>query len=110
MWGLKVSQDRILAKNIVDLMLDKQISANYTFAKYGNDQFFLAHHVYKLIVKNSVIHDAYCCTKLDGTPWPTRRVGNCFVGSTSWCDEYLGSVVECPYECRPKEHKDWSQC
>ena len=111
MWGLKVAMNRSFANYIVETMRDPGISENYTFKKYGNDQTFLSNYVYKFIVADSVIHDAYSCGVLNGTPWPTRRIGGCFVGSTSWCDEWsLYAGTECPEVCRPKDHMDWTRC
>ena len=109
MWGLKVAMNRSLANSIVETMLNPNLSKNYTFKTYGNDQKFLTDYVYKSLVSNSVIHDAYSCRALNGTPWPTQRVGNCFVGSIWGCDEW-GSIQECPEACRPKDHMDWTHC
>ena len=52
----------------------------------GVDQDFLKHHVYGLIKNNSLIHDSFTCAIFDGTAFPSKRVGNCFIGSTDGCD------------------------
>ena len=61
-------------------------------------------------------HDSYLCKKYTNTiPFPTQRIadGHCnFVG----CRENTSDIInftknyECPYECRPVDHKDWKFC
>ena len=109
MWGLKAAKERGLAQRIVDLVTDSKTAAKYPF-RYGNDQSFLSNYVYKLIFGDSIIHDAYHCSDLNGTPWPSRRAGDCFVGNIYGCNETSGTAADCPVKCRPIDHKDWVQC
>ena len=63
--------------------------------------------------KDMVAHDSWHCKGFPSPmnrPWPVRRrVGNKvvlphFVGQTS------KKMVECPIECRPEEHPEWTFC
>ena len=75
----------------------------------GADQHFLTQHVYPFVKSNSIIHDSYLCTSYGGDGFPTKRIGNCFIGSTEACNT-TASFTECPKQCRPKEHQDWTTC
>lgn len=63
--------------------------------------------------EHTLVHDSFNCRRIVGDkPWPTQRVGNCYVGSDVECDEN-GRIEEnftCPIKCRPKEHPDWISC
>lgn len=110
MWGLKTYKNRSLARKIFNDILNVYNSSieNRDIPK-GVDQDFLKHHVYSLIKNNSLNHDSFTCAIFDGTAFPSKRVGNCFIGSTDGCD--AGSKFpDCPIECRPKQHLDWYQC
>lgn len=56
-----------------------------------------------------MVHDSYLCTSFKNVkPWPTKRVGNCYVGSPIECGE--GEIFyPCPLQCRPNE-SDWLYC
>ena len=83
----------------------------------GADQVALARVVAPRAAKDSLIHDSYLCKSdlIKGSmpaPWPTRRkhfedptVPN-FVGNTG----DFSIALECPVECRPREHPDWNTC
>ena len=64
--------------------------------------------MWPLAKEDMVAHDAWHCQKFPSPmnrPWPVRRrVGGNFVGQTS------RKMVECPIECRPKEHPEWTFC
>ncbi len=83
MWGFFNSRDRRLANKLFNLIIDRNTSMidnNKQQNTYNVDQTFLANVVHPLIVNNSVVHDSYLCKTLGGEPFPTKRVGNCFIG------------------------------
>ena len=98
MWGFKSKSDKYLANIIYKLILDKRIATKYNNeSKIQGDQNFLADYIYPLIKDNSLIHDSYFCRSyLDSEPFPTKRLGNCFVGAYAreGCNQ---SVLECPF-------------
>jgi hypothetical protein len=84
MWGAKNKLDRKFSNSIIEKILDKRIADDYKRRPKGLDQEFLSVYVYYQIRSNSVIHDSYTCNLYkDSTPWPTKRIGDCFVGSPS---------------------------
>ncbi len=108
MWGYKKSEDKKLALNIFKTIL-KQTYGH----EWNNDQKFLKDFVLEHALKSSITHDAYIeCGKQGIEPWPSKRIGKCFVGSRSAdCDDKTTKpILPCPEECRPKEHKDWLYC
>lgn len=112
MWGMKSSRDRSLSKKIFALTIDNRLFAKYNPNRKhlkGRDQDFLAQNVKHLINDISIVHDSFSC--LDSTnAWPTRRQGNCFVGSPHTCEVNVSNFYTCPLRCRPKEHVDWIYC
>lgn len=115
MWGLKLSQNRTLAKNFFYKLQDKTMAAGFLrrgVSRKWLDQQFLAVHVYKDIKKLSIIHDSYLCKVYkDSKPYPTKRKGNCFVAMMQLTNCYEGKMFPpCPIECRPKNHQDWDRC
>ena len=60
-------------------------------------------------------HDSYTCrTFYKTTPFPTKRkngIGN-FVGSVIALGDTIpfSSKYECPWKCRPYQHKNWTFC
>jgi hypothetical protein len=116
MFDFNNERDRNLANHLFALMIDRRVSevfnANCDSPK-NNDQQFLSDYVYPLVVENSLIHDSYLCRSFPGSsPWPTRRLGDCFVGSTGECNESttLLDYFVCPKKCRPKKHPEWVTC
>ena len=115
MWGFYNLRDRNLSNFIFSLFANPKIAEtynkNYTNPK-GFDQYFLKDKVYKLIKFKSIIHDSYHCNKSGflGTPFPTRRIGDYFVGSKY--DNYNSNrtFFECPVNCRPENNKNWTTC
>lgn len=111
MWGMKTKIDLKLSQNIFSMIMNKTLSIIYN--QNGNsakeaDQDFLRDHVYRLIRKNSTIHDSYHCLRFaDSQPFPTQRINDDHVGS------YISNktkIFPCPFECRPSEHKNWEFC
>jgi len=107
MWGSrKTESNSKLLTSLVDTLIT---TMNSSWTK-GYDQDLLEQHVWPLVKNVTVVHDAYLCTRYRAPhtrPWPTRRnIGTWnFVGSA-------GSSIEreCPPECRPKNHQDWTTC
>jgi hypothetical protein len=113
MWGFKNARDRKLAKRIFELALSKEIADRYNPNRNSPDfvdEEFLKDHVFSLIKDKSLVHDSFYCHHWGGNPWPTRRLGNCFVGKPGSCDVNGTDFDECPVQCRPKEHTDWKTC
>lgn len=118
MWGFKPKDDRALAKRIFQLVIDPNLASYYYNPNSNNiknyktgDQDFLANHVYSLIARRAVIHDSYACMfHRYSSAWPTQRQGNCYVGSSWFCNATLSNYYECPVECRPKDNPDWIYC
>ena len=112
MWGFNSARNRNLANQIFQVIIDKSISANFNAnlqSPKGQDQFFLTQYVYPSLRQNSIIHDSYLCMAYGGDAFPTKRQGNCYVGSPSDCNA-TAIFIECPLKCRPKEHQDWKEC
>ena len=65
--------------------------------------------MYSLFKKKALIHDSYTCQKFGGTPFPTQRIGDCYVGRVGDCNS-TGHFMSCPVECRPEQHLDWKTC
>ena len=95
-------------------MIDSKITKNYNMKKNQKkkDQHFLIAYVYPLLRNVSVIHDSHLCKLYkDSKPFPTRRIGACFIGSTDYDNSCINKKFHlCPEECRPKNHKDWTTC
>ena len=84
MWGFYNSRNRPLANKLFNLIIDRNTSLKDNKKQqnsYNVDQVFLANVVYPLIVNNSVVHDSYLCSSFGGDAFPTRRLGDCFIGS-----------------------------
>lgn len=115
MWGFRTGLNRPLARRIFHLAIDDQITKLYKPRTKSSDQDFLRENVYDLVVDDSIIHDSFTCrmfAKRESTqPWPTKRQGNCFVGSPGECSSADDAPFHvCPVHCRPKNHTDWTFC
>ena len=112
LWGFKTELSRRVANDIYDLIVHEKIASLYKSDplknRPGSDQYFLSDYVWPQIKADSIVHDSFNCFKLNGSPFPTQRVGNCFVGC-SHCDPN-GTFFKCPIVCRPKNHSDWIYC
>lgn len=115
MWGFASYKKRNLADELFKLFINRDHQKNIYNKhrnKKGNDQFFLSNHVYHRLKPFSMIHDSYLCTFYnDGVPFPSQRIGNCFV-STGYSFEICSKekALSCPARCRPKDHQDWQAC
>ena len=110
MWGFYNSRDRNLANKIFDLIKNPEISKTYLKSSKVGDQKFLKEYVYDLVKEKSIAHDSYACFLYGSDPFPTKRVGNCFVGSPNDGCNPNSTFNECPAKCRPKDHQDWISC
>lgn len=120
LWGLSVSKNRSLAKQIYQTLLNKEIMRPYNNKMYLEDQFFLTAYVWPTAKLNSTVHDSYFCNDYGGIYFPTKRENtNCFVSCSNCClnktklmkvgyisRESVGK--ECPLSCR--KQKEWNFC
>ena len=62
--------------------------------------------------RHALIHDSFNCNmNMSGEPWPTQRLGDCYVGSIYECNkDAINEFPTCPDACRPKDHKNWTSC
>ena len=88
MWGFYNNRDRSLADKIFSYLIDPTISAKFNTPneanKYLGDELFLKEYVYPLIKNNSISHDSYNCNQSAGKPFPSKRVGSCYIGRNSF--------------------------
>ena len=78
----------------------------------GLDQDLLKEHLWPVAKKDMVAHDSWHCKWFESPmnqPWPVRRKmeGRNFVGSVT---EKHRLTAECPAECRPRKHPEWTLC
>ncbi|RNA21102.1 hypothetical protein BpHYR1_032223 [Brachionus plicatilis] len=113
MWGFASEKDRTLASEIFKIIFDpshERWHANHVNEKQA-DQIFLKKYLWHKVEKNFTSHDSFHCLKYKSRPFPSQRPWfYCHVGGYGCCGpEFLNSSFphECPYECRPKEHKEW---
>ncbi|XP_046448599.1 uncharacterized protein LOC124197263 [Daphnia pulex] len=108
LWGAKVHQRRRDIGRVVEKMFKRPMPSFH-----GVDQLLLKFYLWPLAVKDSVIHDSYCCETFPSSsllPFPTRRQdSSSFVGSV-YTNQSLPSPGMCPEKCRPQRHPDWNEC
>ncbi len=85
----------------------------------GTDQEALARFFWPWARRRTMAHDAYFCTEARYAaalwrPFPTRRrrgPGN-FVGGVTRnrAELRLDEKWQCPRDCRPQQHQDWTHC
>lgn len=113
MWGFKRHLDPEKANLIFSLITDKEMSKKFnpnSNSPKGFDQTFLSTVVYEIISNKWLEHDSYLCSFFTNSkPFPTKRIGNCFVGGIGSCNE-TALFYTCPKECRPKNHLNWIFC
>lgn len=112
LWGFRNQIDRDLSKELFDLVTSTKIARKYNrdgTSPKGNDQSFLSRHVYTKIWRKSIIHDSYYCRQFpNSVAFPTRRNGTSYVGNL--LEQETEPPKECPIECRPEDHNDWTFC
>lgn len=113
MWGLKVKKARKFGKELYEKIIDKNVTSKYNpklAHTRGYDQDFLADYAYEKLRSESIIHDSFLCNNFsDSKPWPTKRIGDCFVGIIGKCNPNKKFKI-CPNSCRPINHLDWTSC
>ena len=118
MWGYKSIHNKqvshIVFKKIVFKKFASIYNQNLKNAK-GADQNFLRDQVYSLLKSDSLIHDSYLCDYYANTsPFPTKRIGSCFVGAADdFGDCSIASAEQlsnyiCPIKCR--YNLNWKFC
>lgn len=111
MWGFRNEVNRKLGEKLLSRVISKDMGEKYNAngqSPKGNDQFFLSKYVWPDLVDKSIIHDSYTCDKyVNSEPFPTQRKSKNYVGNLQ---EDEVRVKECPVQCRPKDHKDWTFC
>ena len=79
--------------------------------EWGPDQNFLRRYVWRWAKRDVLSHDSFHCKKFSNTrAFPTQREEgeNNFVGAVN--NDNYSLAVECPWKCRPNDHKDWKNC
>jgi hypothetical protein len=116
MWGFRPALNRTFSSNVLKKILDRAVVVQ--FGGRG-DQRFLSDIIWPHIQNYVIAHDSFLCRESYGKnsqPWPTRRPPltndtNCFVGCVRpCCNAGKHPFGECPMECRPKNHTDWTFC
>lgn len=80
------------------------------------DQMLLKRVVWPEVLDNMLAHDSYFCGNphfrswRPSVPFPTRRDGFLFVGWGPARGEEQSGIIDCPVQCRPPNHLDWSLC
>ncbi|CAB4060741.1 unnamed protein product [Lepeophtheirus salmonis] len=115
-WAVKVDRHRKEFKSsFKKLFKDTSGLAYINRTLGGYDQVALSKYVWPWAKWRALSHDSYLCKKYPRTsPFPTKRVegiGN-YVGSVVSLNATIGftSASECPFKCRPRDHKDWIFC
>jgi len=113
-WGARLGPSNSTVRKLFSKAFHKA-SLDYIFwavrTAWGPDQNFLKKYIWPWARWSSLSHDSYSCTKFPYTkPFPTRRdVGeNNFVAAVVEVKDILEE--ECPVECRPQDHPDWTTC
>ena len=110
LWGMRLTTEGSMRPGFVQLF-DKMLSRGVKWYR-GLDQVLLRQYVWPVARQDMVAHDSWYCERFPSPmnrPWPVRRRrgGRNFVGSAS---EGHSITRECPRECRPREHPEWTLC
>lgn len=116
MWGFRPALNRTFSKYVLQTILNRSLVIGYNGR---GDQGFLSDNIWPHIQNHIIAHDSFLCMKpysKGSRPWPTRLLPlsnntNCFVGcSRPCCQPSKYPFSECPKDCRPKIHIDWTMC
>ena len=118
MWGYKSAVNKHVSNVVFKKVVFKKLASLYNQnlnSPKGADQRFLKDHVYSLLKTDSLIHDSYLCDYYENTsPFPTERIGSCFVGApddfgdcSNVSSEQLSTYI-CPINCR--YNLNWKFC
>ena len=110
MWCFRPQNSPTKAKHSLKLMLENAGKRSSTSeATKGNDQFMLQRYLWPKVKNDVIQHDSYLCKSYPGSiAYPSQRssIIEIIGASRSWGFE----AMECPKECRPKDHQDWLYC
>ncbi|XP_063884453.1 LOW QUALITY PROTEIN: uncharacterized protein LOC135113216 [Scylla paramamosain] len=80
------------------------------------DQMLLKRVVWPEVLDSVLAHDSYFCanphfqSRHRAVPFPTRRDGRLFVGWGRTRADERKTIIDCPVQCRPRNHLDWRLC
>ncbi|CAG0889970.1 unnamed protein product, partial [Darwinula stevensoni] len=106
LWGAKVSQNRGHVQHLGRKLIFESGRSNND----GWDQQLLKNVLWPEAHQDFLVHASFHCDKFgDGETraFPTRRPGGFWLGSGT---RHPPIFDECPLNCRPKEHPDWTTC
>ncbi|XP_042855242.1 uncharacterized protein LOC122242092 isoform X2 [Penaeus japonicus] len=110
-WGAH-NKDLDLMRSLRDVMYSKPQSE-----KYNHDQKLLKAVVWPVARTSVLNHESFTCKKWrrehgPAVPFPTQRVEGTYCGWGTYkvAEAKLVAKSECPVECRPKDHQDWTRC
>ncbi|XP_042855238.1 uncharacterized protein LOC122242091 [Penaeus japonicus] len=110
-WGAH-NKDLDLMRSLRDTMYSKPQTE-----RYGHDQRLLKSVLWPVARTNVLNHDSFTCVKWrrehgPAVPFPTQRVEGTYCGWGTYkvAEAKLVAKSECPVECRPKDHQDWTRC
>jgi len=115
MWGFRPSLSPNISQIIHNRIHNEAIVKKYTRRA---DQTFLSDYVWPMAKTNAIVQDSFLCKSKFGSqtePFPTQRISpnetNCFIGCVRpCCGKGTLPFKECPIECRPKNHPEWTYC
>ncbi|CAF0708504.1 unnamed protein product [Brachionus calyciflorus] len=116
-WGVYTRLDRSISRYLFSLATDEHV-ADFYGTLNGLSENLLRDYVWPLSkVENTFSHDSYYCDKYNAMSFPSRRISNCYVGSTHCCDGILNENLNneqshvCPEACRPLSYQgEWIFC
>ena len=111
MWCFRSEINRTLSRLLLEEILDRALTYHHVYYDHAYDDQPLLHKVvWEKLYDNSVQHDSYTCKHFPGSkPFPKpREDDSIFVGCpTQPCQAHM---PECPIECRPSDHPEWTIC
>lgn len=119
LWGFRPEYDRTLAQKLFQKIVDPSMRKWHRLNRNDKqaDQTFLDKHLRPFIETSLTAHDSFHCLRFRSSsrPFPKQRPSSyyCHVGGYGCCGaQFLNASFphECPYECRPHEHKEWVFC
>lgn len=117
LWGFRSELDRALARQLLHMFTSPSMHRWYDLHRHEKqaDQIFLEDFYRRFVEVNMTAHDSFHCARFpQSRPFPKQRpVYYCHVGGYGCCGPlFLNASFphECPYECRPTEHKEWVFC
>ncbi|CAG0886191.1 unnamed protein product [Darwinula stevensoni] len=113
LWGAKTYLNRSMISEIGNKILFQENPKSYKYF----DQDVLTKHLWPVARHLMMAHDSFTCKQKEFfaasvRPFPTRRVGNRYVGYGATKDSAAAVIAtsHCPVACRPVEHREWVKC